>query len=612
MTMTMGSTVVSFRSVRWTAAGANGTQLAAMATAFAAANSDEQLSVCEAIDSTSNMVLAQFLAAQVAAGTVTGLLPPQYQPTGNGVPVPLAVTYPGAWSSTTPYVPSEIVSYAGTAYLAIVGSTGVLPTNTAYWVAMGKVVIAGTGPGISVAAFGAKGDGVTDDTAAIQAALNSLQVVYFPSPSCLISSALTVKSNQLLIGNNSNTTWIVQSSTSSDCFAGVDISYFSMMDIQPYGPGSGSGIGIHLTRSANPNTAKIDLKRVVVYNFGSDGINISNPIVSTFENVSSINNGGHGWNLYGVTAGAAGTSCAFSGCYGLANKQAGYRLYKMVYSGFLGCAAESNGINWLVDTCEGLTFVAPGSETPVNNSTSYPGVPWKITGSSAISVVTPWMLGNIGTGLWVTGGSTGVQLTGPQETAPNGATNSIQVDSGCKVTLIDPQVVTAMSLASGTTSVLHDASGNAELSGALTANGSVTAYLPGSTAELIAKDSGGVNVAQLYHTGAGGYGTLESTTGVVLLSDSGETTMTGPTSPQARVQHQGGSYHEMNFGHDDTNGKIATNAGQLLLAPATSVGLPQYPTASAPPYVKGGAYFDTTLNKLRIGGATAWETVTSS
>ena len=39
-------------------------------------------------------------------------------------------------------------------------------------------------------------------------------------------------------------------------------------------------------------------------------------------------------------------------------------------------------------------------------------------------------------------------------------------------------------------------------------------------------------------------------------------------------------------------------------------GVPQY--ASAPPYVKGALYFDTTLNKLRIGGATAWETVTSS
>jgi hypothetical protein len=38
----------------------------------------------------------------------------------------------------------------------------------------------------------------------------------------------------------------------------------------------------------------------------------------------------------------------------------------------------------------------------------------------------------------------------------------------------------------------------------------------------------------------------------------------------------------------------------------------QAATLSAPAYVKGAMYFDTTLNKLRIGGATAWETVTST
>jgi len=37
----------------------------------------------------------------------------------------------------------------------------------------------------------------------------------------------------------------------------------------------------------------------------------------------------------------------------------------------------------------------------------------------------------------------------------------------------------------------------------------------------------------------------------------------------------------------------------------------QAATASAPTYVKGAIYFDTMLNKLRVGGATAWETITS-
>ncbi|MFP9114585.1 hypothetical protein ACLI1A_11630 [Flavobacterium sp. RHBU_3] len=53
------------------------------------------------------------------------------------------------------------------------------------------------------------------------------------------------------------------------------------------------------------------------------------------------------------------------------------------------------------------------------------------------------------------------------------------------------------------------------------------------------------------------------------------------------------------------NGSLIRSAGGLLH-------LGQYTTATAPAYTKGAAYFDTTLNKLRIGGASAWETVTSS
>ena len=45
---------------------------------------------------------------------------------------------------------------------------------------------------------------------------------------------------------------------------------------------------------------------------------------------------------------------------------------------------------------------------------------------------------------------------------------------------------------------------------------------------------------------------------------------------------------------------------------STGVMFPQQATtAAAPAYVKGAIYFDTTLNKLRVGGATAWETITS-
>ena len=61
---------------------------------------------------------------------------------------------------------------------------------------------------------------------------------------------------------------------------------------------------------------------------------------------------------------------------------------------------------------------------------------------------------------------------------------------------------------------------------------------------------------------------------------------------------------------------VVRNADALMNAGSiqnTGAWMPyQAPTASAPTYIKGGMYFDTTLNKLRIGGATGWETVTSA
>lgn len=59
---------------------------------------------------------------------------------------------------------------------------------------------------------------------------------------------------------------------------------------------------------------------------------------------------------------------------------------------------------------------------------------------------------------------------------------------------------------------------------------------------------------------------------------------------------------------DDGNKLQVT--GNIKLSGVFNYG--QFTTAAAPAYVKGGSYFDTTLNKLRIAGATGWETITSS
>jgi hypothetical protein len=50
--------------------------------------------------------------------------------------------------------------------------------------------------------------------------------------------------------------------------------------------------------------------------------------------------------------------------------------------------------------------------------------------------------------------------------------------------------------------------------------------------------------------------------------------------------------------------------GSIKLSNLLKLG--QFTTATEPAYVKGASFFNTTLNKMRIGGATAYETVTSS
>ncbi|GGD83216.1 right-handed parallel beta-helix repeat-containing protein [Microbacterium murale] len=55
--------------------------------------------------------------------------------------------------------------------------------------------------GVSVESFGAKGDGVTDDTAAVQAAIDSGESVYFP-PGTYVVSGLTVRSGMRLYGSS--------------------------------------------------------------------------------------------------------------------------------------------------------------------------------------------------------------------------------------------------------------------------------------------------------------------------------------------------------------------------------------------------------------------------
>jgi hypothetical protein len=81
---------------------------------------------------------------------------------------------------------------------------------------------------------------------------------------------------------------------------------------------------------------------------------------------------------------------------------------------------------------------------------------------------------------------------------------------------------------------------------------------------------------------------------------------------QYQMQGFDGSHTWLNSGTTPGTAGASVSFVQVLKINASGTLMPfQAPTASAPAYIKGGIYFDTTLNKLRVGGATAWETITS-
>jgi len=92
---------------------------------------------------------------------------------------------------------------------------------------------------VNVLDYGAVGDGVADDTAAIAAALTTGSMIFFPRGTYLVSSALQLgfavggSSNSITLKGEGRDLTIIKS-TSSDVFSIADAAYLSMSDMTVY------------------------------------------------------------------------------------------------------------------------------------------------------------------------------------------------------------------------------------------------------------------------------------------------------------------------------------------------------------------------------------------
>lgn len=317
----------------------------------------------------------------------------------------------------------------------------------------------------NVKAFLAVGDGTTDDTTAIQQAIDAASaagggVVSFPKGTYKITSQLTVYSNVTLQGVSMESSIIKQVTLNAHGIYGSGVSSFCIFDMGIQGNGTGSsagtgtGIGILLEYGGAGNNPFHNFRKVMVRNWGSDGLKIQTPIVNTYNGVYSAFNGGHGFNWY-----EGGTSCNFQACWARQNAQAGYRWFESVYQSLNGCAADNNGVNYWIEDAQSIGFSGCGSEGALRNGGSYDGYGWYVDNSSVITLDACWVTDNRNLGVWVTNGAQAVSLNIADNT-PNGtAVNFIKVDSGCNVSIYELHNTTANSLATGTTNTINDGAG---------------------------------------------------------------------------------------------------------------------------------------------------------
>ena len=205
---------------------------------------------------------------------------------------------------------------------------------------------------VSVKDFGAVGNGVADDTAAIQAALNSVAAaggtVIFPAGNYLITNQLSLANPTQIIGEGNSltpgvlgrTTITKSSSISTSAIRlNKDGSTVQGVHIQGIAGNSGDGFEIAAGRCA--------LRDCSAHNIGQDAFRVGNSAGANtncfhIERCYARSNGRHGFYVHdGVWAPNANAGTIIN-CEAASNTQDGLRIYQGWYNTVVGFTAQLN------------------------------------------------------------------------------------------------------------------------------------------------------------------------------------------------------------------------------------------------------------------------------
>ena len=240
-------------------------------------------------------------------------------------------------------------------------------------------VLAGVSGGgvIDVRDYGAVGNGSTDDTASIQAAINACPlggIVRVPFGTFKITAPLMLKSQMRIMGDGRTGSCIINYGNTSALKAtttvvggfGTRLIYISDLYIADaltdVTRTAGHGIEIDGEGDApvggSGDLAIVSIERVTIDRH-FDGINLKRAITSTLRDVRVTSARRDSFAVSGTS-----TSVAFEGTYSSAAVRHGYHLQTLQYSTLQNTAADSNhGNAYHLYRCVGITLISPGMES---------------------------------------------------------------------------------------------------------------------------------------------------------------------------------------------------------------------------------------------------------
>lgn len=324
--------------------------------------------------------------------------------------------------------------------------------------------------------YGATGNGSTDDTNAIQAAVDACHtagggVVWFPTGTYKLSTnpiklysgttpTITAYSNIMLAGAGADGTsgTIIQQTT-----PGVDVIKalndgannaqsvgitIRNLCVTFNGTATNSGNGIHFAQqSANgPAFYQCTIMNVRANNFqgsGKYGFNCESIIISTFQDCHAFScYGGYFLNgAVGSEYGSVSTSISFINCYANAPTTYGYRLIDATYVSLQSCAVDIatniSGSAYSVEGCNSVVFNACGFELDGTHTLTNG---FKVmanassTGSQQIGFYNCYgFQSKTCVEVYITGSSSGVTISGYQSNSSVSGSTGLKMDAGTSV-----------------------------------------------------------------------------------------------------------------------------------------------------------------------------------